>query len=438
MTSSTPTPTLATAPPQLSAKPLRQLHSALVSLHSTLTEEQILVERIWYKSHAQFRGQSWFQGIDAVRKCLREVLGKRRGYERRSGSSSRRTAQGQGPVSQHGQLVRVAQSIVDLYCHLSSTPLDAKTLDPLDKLPRVVFSRNSGTDSSPPPVHTLQALLRLLQLLHLLTALQLRCRSAFEALLTHLKTPPAPTFAPVVLILMSVVANIENTARTALAGQDGATPSGSRSGTSTPLANPNSGEAKAFELIKGYHFMIDSFPVLSDEDPAKSTSPLTSSTSKKRKRSVTDISTSASPSLSSLLQLTRLPVALQKYVDSRDASIADDDDGAAIRLQRLLPRRLTPHPALALASSPNKRRNRRRVTRSDGLPALKYLNKQRRTLLEEYEKGGGRGSAAASSSKTANKLLEQFSNSASSNVRGSSKSSFFDMDGDDEDLGLAV
>ncbi|KDN43406.1 hypothetical protein K437DRAFT_274882 [Tilletiaria anomala UBC 951] len=60
----------------------------------------------------------------------------------------------------------------------------------------------------------------LLKLSLLLTKLLHTCQAAFKTLSTHLNTPPAPTFAPLVLTLIAVVASIHDAASVALCGSN--------------------------------------------------------------------------------------------------------------------------------------------------------------------------------------------------------------------------
>ncbi|CAO1629685.1 unnamed protein product [Sympodiomycopsis kandeliae] len=188
----------------------------------------------------------------------------------------------------------------------------------------------------------------LLSTLHLLTALQLRCRSAFDALVTHLRTPPAPTFAPVTLVLCSVVANIDSLC--------------SQSHEQSEQADQES-KAKNSNLITTYHTLADVLLSAPQSDASHSTV----SVDKKRKRT--------SSSSSTPLHMTRHTKKLQALLQRAQSLNLTD---LSIEDKHRLPLRISPHPDLL-----SNKRIRTSTTKS--VPGMNQLQKQRRTLLEEYD-----------------------------------------------------
>lgn len=445
--------------PTLSAKHLRHLHTSLVTLHTTLTEEQHLLERIWYKSHAQFRTQRWFQSVDGVRKCLRELCGFKNGYERQVSAKKLQKREKATAARDEGHLNQTIRSLVSLYFFLADKPPGEEPANVLQKLPKLAFKWNRQSDDvgvpPPPPQYsdehslelTLHMALTTLQLIHLVLALQRRCQAAFAVLVTHLRTPPAPTFAPVVLILISVVAKISDVAKGVLQGTGsgpgaGATPTTTaETAAADPPSSSSSAEARPLDMIKTYHSFVDAIHLkktVEGSSPTDLKPESSASTSGKRKRKTNDDGRRNNPHPTPL-ELTRYSKPLQTLVNTKRQSMAAGQRPTLTTAEQSVLKNHLPH-RVTLPIQKQSRSKRRRS--DDRLPGLKQLTNQRRNLLDEYEseikdnRGGSeykRRKQEAPQTKThstSSTLLDQFLPSKSS-------SGMFNID-DEEDVGLAV
>ncbi|PWN24285.1 hypothetical protein BCV69DRAFT_280178 [Microstroma glucosiphilum] len=197
-----------------SPKLLRSLHNSLLSLYGELHEEQVLLERLWYKSHAQFRGAKWFKSIDAVRRGLRRALGQQDGHLKRGGKRKQRH------VSQAGhetQLLHVLDANAELYYSLFDAPVPVAqtSLAALPKLSSPLAGPGASSFSQ-----QIKHTLNVLRLLYLFSAIQSGSRNAFAILRAHLNTPPAPTFAPLATVLLAVASRVEAYCEKALFGNE--------------------------------------------------------------------------------------------------------------------------------------------------------------------------------------------------------------------------
>lgn len=197
-----------------SPKLLRSLHSSLLSLYAELHEEQVLLERLWYKSHAQFRAAKWFKSIDGVRRGLQRALGRQDGHAGRGG---RRRKRGSSEAGHQTQLLHVLDANAELYYSLfdASVPAAQSPLAALPKLSSPITGAASSS-SSQQVRHTLNVL----RLLYLFSAVQAGSRNAFAMLRAHLNTPPAPTFAPLATVLLAIASRVESFCERALFGNE--------------------------------------------------------------------------------------------------------------------------------------------------------------------------------------------------------------------------
>jgi hypothetical protein len=184
----------------------------LLSLHVELHEEQVLLERLWYKSHAQFRGAKWFKSVDGVRRGLRRALGQQDGH---SGRGSKRKRRGHSEAGHETQLLHVLDANAELYYSLfdATVPAAQASLAALPKLSSPLIGLRSSSQQ-------LKHTLNVLRLLYLFSAVQSGSRNAFAMLRAHLNTPPAPTFAPLATVLLAIASRVEAYCEKALFGNE--------------------------------------------------------------------------------------------------------------------------------------------------------------------------------------------------------------------------
>ena len=60
----------------ITPKFLRSAHAETKHADTELAQSAAMLHRIWYKSKAQHRRSIWFQRVNAVRRCLRHLLGR--------------------------------------------------------------------------------------------------------------------------------------------------------------------------------------------------------------------------------------------------------------------------------------------------------------------------------------------------------------------------
>lgn len=187
-------------PAAVTPKLLRQLHAALIIWQTELSEEQRLLERLWYKSHAQFRNAKWLQRCDAVRRRLKRLCGDVKGFERRASGSK------QAVQRTHGLIGELMDSTATVYTSLWSSSASSQSQPSSStRLPKFA----SPPDSSPSHALISSHLVLSLQLTYVLCEVKARASSAFALMEAHIRTPPAPTFAPIVMTLLAICAKVE-------------------------------------------------------------------------------------------------------------------------------------------------------------------------------------------------------------------------------------
>ncbi|KAF6767469.1 hypothetical protein PSEUBRA_005020 [Kalmanozyma brasiliensis GHG001] len=180
-------------------KALKQPLRLLISTLQTLESEQTLVDRMWYKNRAQFRSALWWVGYDGVRRSLRRLLPSSSGAE--SGS---RGGDGEGRGGKG-----VLRGLVRVYAGLGGVDVQGGqgwvTIPKFDTRP-TADSIHAYLSTNEDDVR--QALYQLAMLERLLHVVRVRAETAGSVMVTHLNTPPAPTFAPVVTGLLALVAGV--------------------------------------------------------------------------------------------------------------------------------------------------------------------------------------------------------------------------------------
>ncbi|EPQ30848.1 uncharacterized protein PFL1_01746 [Pseudozyma flocculosa PF-1] len=186
-------------------KSLRLLLRALLANHARLLEEHRLLDRLWYKGRSQFRTATWWKHIHALRRCLVYLVGS---------LSSLGTNE--------GALHRTADAVIAALCSLfdAAPPANAakgqiRTV-PHFSTPATHLDRDGPT--SPRPDAFLEAARASHNLALLLHETRKRARTAYRVAAVHLRTPPAPTFAPQVTILLTLAASVERMATDTVLG----------------------------------------------------------------------------------------------------------------------------------------------------------------------------------------------------------------------------
>ncbi|CAO1630514.1 unnamed protein product [Jaminaea pallidilutea] len=246
--SAEPLPTARPSPAEVHAN-LVPLRTCLRDLSSTLRQEQALLERLWYKSRAQFRSAKWFKECDAVRAGLKRLLGpvkedgkgKAKAKER---GTSREVSRGKGsgveqrekkPVRAGSKAMNyskdclMAEVMLVVDETIRQTKPSPRTATPSPSPPALQeddATQSSSRSSCPEDAITMEtgrayldSAFALLRLYYLLVDLSNRARKAFLFLEAHLRTPPAPTFAPLALVLLALCAKVERSCHAALAGR---------------------------------------------------------------------------------------------------------------------------------------------------------------------------------------------------------------------------
>ncbi|KAJ9478886.1 hypothetical protein PHBOTO_002385 [Pseudozyma hubeiensis] len=174
---------------------LRQLTTVLSSLFTELT----LIDRIWYKNASQFKSALWWGGFNSVRRCLHRIL-----------------------LPSHDQGASLAHSVVfdliSLYAGLGGAQFSVTTTASSSTFPSTPKFNTRPTHttlqaylSSSASLSHLEKTTRQLEALQkTLLALDAKCTTAGRALLLHLNTPPAPTFAPLVTALIALIAGVHD------------------------------------------------------------------------------------------------------------------------------------------------------------------------------------------------------------------------------------
>ncbi|KAE8245195.1 hypothetical protein A4X13_0g6040 [Tilletia indica] len=235
------------APAKALSLPAALIHSKHPRL---LLHEFHLLAQLLYKSHAQLRSAKWVQSVRALRKCGKRIFGevaddedrskkRRRIDDKKEGSSSgKNTARqskaeiltgggggGGGGGGVFGK-VQIRANAIALApdknasnagdSSTSSTPATAGIirLRPAEipanaaiwqRLPRQ-GRHGSGGDKGGDLRASVDDLVSLLR--HLVE----RCNTSYAVISAHLRTPPAPTFAPLATALLGICAQCGSTA----------------------------------------------------------------------------------------------------------------------------------------------------------------------------------------------------------------------------------
>ncbi|KAN0065393.1 hypothetical protein ACQY0O_001229 [Thecaphora frezii] len=193
-------------------KALRQLLRHLFSQHALLCTESHLLARLWYKGRSQFRTAAWWKHIDGVRRCLLCLLG-------------RAAAPGRLHTTSDALLVALSSLFSPGSSPASTQPIAMAEgeVQPPRSVPK--FStppiRLDRTGERAPPRDVFYvAANETYTLATLLNELRKRARKAYTVAALHLRTPPAPTFAPQAVVLLTLAASVERIATDILQGSE--------------------------------------------------------------------------------------------------------------------------------------------------------------------------------------------------------------------------
>ncbi|KAE8219027.1 hypothetical protein CF319_g7202 [Tilletia indica] len=230
------------APAKALSLPAALIHSKHPRL---LLHEFHLLAQLLYKSHAQLRSAKWVQSVRALRKCGKRIFGEvaddeDRSKKRRKGIDDKKEGSSSGKNTARQSKAEILTGGGGGVFGKVQTRANALTLAP-DK--NASSAGDSSTSSSTPatagiirlrpaeipanaaiwqrprqgrhgsggdkggdlraPVNDLVALLR-----HLVE----RCNTSYAVISAHLRTPPAPTFAPLATALLGICAQCGSTA----------------------------------------------------------------------------------------------------------------------------------------------------------------------------------------------------------------------------------
>lgn len=170
-------------------KTLKNHLRMLITTLSTLESELVLVERVWYKNASQFKSALWWGGFDAVRRSLRRLLPMARGTVMRVSDV-------------YGGLIAADSTRVEGERGWGSIP--KSTVKPSLQTVAEFLTHPGGRQG------ILEAVKRLEKAERLLEVVKGRAEGAGKLLVTHLNTPPAPTFAPLVTTLVALLASVHS------------------------------------------------------------------------------------------------------------------------------------------------------------------------------------------------------------------------------------
>lgn len=197
---------------QLTFKNVKIAFIVIQKTRVNLAKQYAIIARIWYKSKAQHKSAEWFRAIDGVRKCLRRLLDKsadqrqqqqqhqQRDVEPRN-KSKKESGKADGEIF-CGAFDRACSSIVQLWCSYwgEESVRNDNVLPKFDGLPNQLPS----IDSLRSAVHHLEELIAIME------ELSNRTKIAANSLISHLRTPPAPTFAPITTACVAIMSALHS------------------------------------------------------------------------------------------------------------------------------------------------------------------------------------------------------------------------------------
>lgn len=197
---------------KLSFKTVKYAFILVQRTRTNLTKESAIIARIWYKSKAQHKSAEWFRAIDGVRKCLRRLLDTNTRGNNNGGDFQQQDVQprikcknsnGQAEGEMFcGALDRACTSLVQLWCSYWDKEVteNNKNLPRFDGIPNELPNSNALSSA----VHDIQVLIAIME------ELSNRTRIAANSLISHLRTPPAPTFAPITTTCVAIMSALHS------------------------------------------------------------------------------------------------------------------------------------------------------------------------------------------------------------------------------------
>ncbi|PWN33285.1 uncharacterized protein FA14DRAFT_60322 [Meira miltonrushii] len=213
---------------KLTFKTVKYAFILIQKTRSNLTKESAIIERIWYKSKAQHKSAEWFRAIDGVRKCLRRLLDPIKGADHQQQqdvqprimkSNEVQSGQAEGEIF-CGALDRACSSLVQVWCSYwgKETTENNKSLPKFDGIPKEL----PNSDALCSAVRDIRELIAIME------ELSNRTRIAANSLISHLRTPPAPTFAPITTACLAIMSGLHSEANQCLHGPQDDPPSDSQ------------------------------------------------------------------------------------------------------------------------------------------------------------------------------------------------------------------
>lgn len=255
------------SPESVPPRTLRNIQLTLHHISSELHTHAALLDRLWYKSRAQHRRSVWLKSVEGLRRCFSRVLYKERktwhtveggASKQRCTTQARKWTSMSASQASRGASGRTNQA---LHCRTSSSRISMDQREVEEKLQGferrhrqaemqtlMAFENSQDSDSL---IRLANKILVLAFELDEIIQRSARCHALLE---THLKTPPAPTFAPLLATLMSFCASAFTTSQ-ALLWSD-------HSGLSSVTAQPGKADGgatntRALALSRIYRLILD-------------------------------------------------------------------------------------------------------------------------------------------------------------------------------------
>lgn len=245
------------ADPKLSFKDVKAAFILVQKTRVNITKESAIIARIWYKSKAQHKNAEWFRAIDGVRKCLRRLLDTNACLDRKGADHQQdvqpknrgKIKSGQAEGQKFcGALDRACSSLVQLWCSFWDEEVvkNVKSLPKFDAIPNELPNQKALSSA----VHDIQELIAIME------ELLNRTRIVANLLISHLRTPPAPTFAPITTACVAIMSALHSEADRLLHGP--------------PLDPPSDNQHNSKGSVKSfYNILLSSYDDTTKDDLVK-------------------------------------------------------------------------------------------------------------------------------------------------------------------------
>nr|QBH67540.1 hypothetical protein UEMT_2006 [Ustilago esculenta] len=198
----------------------------LITTLQTLVFESALADRVWYKNASQFKSAFWWTSFNSTRRGLHKLLPPPTLPTQLTPTQPHQ----HHSISQRGLAKDTVRMLTIVYAGLGggeeALQSQQAKFEPESgwaNLPKFDVKPSATTlysflqsDTSQNLLSATKAKLELLR--ESLEVLQKRTQTTGHVLVTHLNTPPAPTFAPLVTTLLVLVASMSDPVRVALEG----------------------------------------------------------------------------------------------------------------------------------------------------------------------------------------------------------------------------